>query len=114
ITNVLCVGRLAPVWQDGADLLETFAHYQRSLNAVARLFIVLPDETPHGSAVANLQKAVDRVGLTDICCLAVDLSLAQLKAYYLISHAVLCVSSDTEVGDYLVPALEYRIPIIAW
>jgi glycosyltransferase involved in cell wall biosynthesis len=114
ITNIIFIGRLWPLWRGGYDLLETFAHYHHRFNLRSRLYLVLPEAPRRSGESTELRRAIDQAQLTDVCTWTVAVTAAQLKAYYLITHAFLCVSQYPDVTDYLVLALYHRTPIVAW
>jgi glycosyltransferase involved in cell wall biosynthesis len=113
VTNVAFIGPLGPLWDGGQDLLEAFAHYHHCLNPRSRLYLVLP-ERPCERELAELQRAIDRAQLTEACACVGGATPAELKAYYLIAHAFLCVSRQETVVPYLLLALYYQTPIVAW
>ena len=110
--NILFVGRVAPN-KGHLSLIEIFAHYHHQLNPHSRLFLVGALDPRLRAYEQQLRIAIDRASLRGFVFLAGKVTPAQLKAYYLISHAFLCASEHEGFCVPLVEAMRFKIPCVA-
>ncbi len=111
--NILFCGRWGQATSEAGALLEGFDHYRRCYNPRARLLIVLPSGNQRGLP-GEIRSMVSRQHLRRHVFFEVGAGAEQLKAFYLVSHAFLCVSSAEEIRAWLLQAIRFEVPIVAW
>jgi hypothetical protein len=112
ITNIAFVGRPVPIWKAGLDLLQAFAHYHHFRNPTSRLDVVLTEGADADEA-EQLRDLIGELELRTACTVWARLTLAELKAVYLTTHALLCTAATPNILVPLVLAMRYQIPIVA-
>jgi hypothetical protein len=114
ITNVTFVGCVTEVRGRQHGLIQIFAHYHKYLNPRSRLFVVLCGHPQADDCVQEFRSETERHGLTNHVHVAARVSRAELKAHYLISHALLCMSQTPGIHTPAVHGMYYQMPVVAW
>ncbi len=106
----LFVGRVAPN-KAQHELVKVFAHYRRSFDPSARLWLVGGSSSEH--YLVALQRFVADAGLQDAVHFVGSVGDAELGAYYEAADVFVCVS---EHEGFCVPVLEamaHDLPVVA-
>jgi glycosyltransferase involved in cell wall biosynthesis len=111
-TNILFVGRCAPNKRID-DLIETFAHYHKTVNPHSRLI--------HAGSFSGVERyyyalrdRVRELDLDDAVHFAGAVPQAELNAYYELADCFLCMSEHEGFCIPLIEAMVRRLPIIAF
>ncbi len=111
-TNILFVGRCAPNKRID-DLIETFAHYHKTVNPRSRLI--------HAGSFSGVERyyyalrdRVRELGLDEAVHFAGAVPQAELNAYYELADCFLCMSEHEGFCIPLIEAMVRRLPIIAF
>src|SRR5215213_7048155 len=113
IANVLSVGRVVPN-KSLHHLIEAFAHYRYGCNSNSRLIIVGKGGEGFSPYSKLLHRQVDKLGLREAVVFTGGVSDAELKAYYLVAHALVTVSEHEGFCVPLVEAMSMELPITAY
>lgn len=111
--NLLFVGRVAPN-KGHRHLIHVVNAYRNLFDSHIRLFIVGDLDPRLESYYKELRLHISRLGVDGAVRFEGKVSLSALKAYYLVSHALLVMS---EHEGFCVPILEaahYRLPVLAY
>lgn len=109
--NFLFVGRIAPN-KKIEDIIKCFYYYHRFVNPHSRLFLSGPSILKKYDA--ELKSLVHQLDLGKSVIFTERISVSDLKTYYTLSHAFLCMS---EHEGFCVPLLEsmyFKLPILAY
>jgi glycosyltransferase involved in cell wall biosynthesis len=111
-TNILFVGRCAPNKRID-DLVETFAHYHKTVNPNSRLI--------HAGSFAGVERyhyairnRVHELGLDHAVHFAGAVPQAELNAYYELADCFLCMSEHEGFCIPLIEAMVRHLPIVAF
>jgi glycosyltransferase involved in cell wall biosynthesis len=110
-TNILFVGRVIPNKKID-DLLRVFAFYKRHFDRRSRLLLV-GDYLGHERYLRRLREMVWRLRLEDVV-LAGHVEDDELRAYYSVAHAFLCLSEHEGYCVPLVEAMHFGVPVVAF
>ncbi|VTS03810.1 glycosyltransferase [Tuwongella immobilis] len=110
LTNILVLGRIVPN-KNILLAVETFAEYHRQYNPNSRLVIV--GEAAHRLYNDKVLKRIRALKIGGSVVLAGKVTLEQLKAYFLVSQALLCTSSHEGFCVPLIEGMGMRVPIVA-
>lgn len=111
-TNILSVGRVAPN-KGHKRLIEVFSHYNRSFNPLSRLMIVGVVDNRLHVYLDELRALVKSSGVEDSVVFTGKVSRERLKAFYLVSHAMLVTSYHEGFCVPLAEAMYFRLPVVA-
>ena len=111
--NILSVGRVVP-HKNLHHLLEVFAHYHFDYNNNSRLIVVGKGGEGFSAYSKLLQRAVQKLGLTNAVVFTGGVSDEALKAYYLVADAFVTVSEHEGFCVPLVEAMSMKLPITAY
>ena len=110
LTNVLCVGRIAPN-KCLEDALEAFAWYQRAINPLSRLVLVgSPASCPRYAAMLRMYAA--ELNVPNVCFEGY-VSPAGLAACYGRANVLLSTSRHEGFCLPLIDAMRHGVPVIA-
>jgi glycosyltransferase involved in cell wall biosynthesis len=112
-TNLVTVGNVRPN-KGHVDVLEAFAQYYYSFNSHARLFIVGGEDETLTSYSQMLRELVDLLCIDGAVVFTGRVSLAELKSYYLLSHAFVIASEHEGFCVPLVEAMGMKLPITGY
>jgi glycosyltransferase involved in cell wall biosynthesis len=110
-TNLLFVGRIIPN-KKVDDLLRVFAVYKRHLDPRSRLLLV-GEHRGHERYYDRLQEMVRRLRLEDVV-FAGHVDDDDLRAYYRVSRALLCLSEHEGFCVPLLEAMHLGLPVLAF
>lgn len=110
-TNLLFVGRVAP-HKKQEDVIRIHHLYRSRLNPNSRLFLV-GDNRSFPTYTKTLFKLVRALGATDVIFTG-KVTPEELRSYYRLAHAFVCMSEHEGLGVPLVEAMFYRIPVVAY
>lgn len=111
--NILFVGALRPN-KGHFKALETFAAYRKLSAKQARLIFVGRCDPLLDQYVEELKCFAHYLEIGDSLVLADSVTPSQLRAYYTLASAFLCVSEHEGFCVPLVEAMFFRVPIVAW
>ena len=111
--NLLTVGGVRPN-KGHADLIEAFALYYYTCQSRARLFIVGAEDDVFKPYAARLQKLIDGWSIASRIVFTGEVSLDELKSYYVLADALLMTSEHEGFSVPLVEAMAMKVPIVAY
>lgn len=112
-TNLLTVAGMRPN-KGHADLIQAFATYYHGFNSRARLFVVGTSDKAF-QTYENMVRALIGSWLLDShVVLTGEVSNHDLKAYYLLSHALITTSEHEGFCVPLVEAMAMKLPIVGY
>lgn len=111
--NLLTVGGVRPN-KGHADLIEAFALFYYTFHGQARLFIVGAEDDAFESYAARLRKLIDGWSIASRIVFTGEVSLDELKSYYLLADAMLMTSEHEGFSVPLVEAMAMKVPIVAY
>jgi glycosyltransferase involved in cell wall biosynthesis len=111
--NLLTVGGVRPN-KGHADLIEAFALYYYTCQSRARLFIVGAEDDVFKPYADRLRKLIDGWSIASRVEFTGEISLAELKSYYLLADALLMTSEHEGFSVPLVEAMAMKVPIVAY
>jgi len=111
--NVLMVGRVSPN-KGHVALIEAFASYRYRYNSRSRLLIVGGEEVSFRDYSAHLRELIDLLWLQQAVVFTGEVSDAELKSYYLVSHVFATASEHEGFCVPLVEAMAMNVPIVAY
>lgn len=114
MTNITCVSCVNEMHGHEDDLVQVFAHYHKYLNPRSRLFVVFCGHLLAETCAGELRQAIERRRLTNHVVVVAGVSRAELKGYYLISHAFLGLRQSAGVCIPTVQAMFFQVPVVAW
>jgi len=109
--NILFVGRVIPN-KKVDDLLRVFAVYKRHFDPRSRLLVV-GDYRGHERYLQRLRELVRRLRLQDVV-LTGHVEDDELRAYYSVADAFLCLSEHEGYCVPLVEAMHFGVPVLAF
>jgi glycosyltransferase involved in cell wall biosynthesis len=112
VPNILFVGGLRPN-KGHAKAIEVFAAYRRQ-SGLARLIFAGHLDPALGSYLEDLKRYAEAFRVERDVRFALSVSPSQLRAYYYVSSAFLCVSEHEGFCVPIVESMFFRIPIVAW
>jgi glycosyltransferase involved in cell wall biosynthesis len=112
-TNILMVGRVVPN-KGHKKLIEVFSYYHRSLNPNSRLIIAGSMDPRLRLYADEVQSLAGLLGVADSVVFTGMVSAAALKAFYLVSHAMLMTSYHEGFCVPLAEAMYFKLPIVAY
>ena len=111
--NLLTVGGVRPN-KGHADLIEAFALYYYTCQSQARLFIVGAEDDVFKPYAKELRKLIDAWSIASRVVFTGEVSLNELKSYYLLADAMLMTSEHEGFSVPLVEAMAMKVPIVAY
>ncbi|HEX2726772.1 MAG TPA: glycosyltransferase family 4 protein, partial [Beijerinckiaceae bacterium] len=111
--NILFVGGLRPN-KGHLRALDAFAAYRQMSTRPARLFFVGSFDPHLASYVEELKTKVTDLGLESSVIFARSVTPAQLRSFYYMASAFLCVSEHEGFCVPLVESMFFRVPVVAW
>lgn len=110
--NLLFVGALRPN-KGHRRAIDVLAAYRRISDVPARLLFVGNADPFLSSYVDDVRAHARQLALTDQVQFAFSVTPSQLRAFYLVASAFLCVSEHEGFCVPLVEAMCFRVPVIA-
>ena len=111
--NIVSVGRIVP-HKCVHHLVEAFAHYHYNCNKASRLIVVGKGGEGLSLYSKFLNRAVQKLGLTDAVIFTGGVSDAVLKAHYQMAAAFVTTSEHEGFCVPLVEAMAMKLPITAY
>jgi len=110
-SNVLFVGRIIPNKRID-DLIRAFAVYQRSFEPRSRLLLV-GDSAGCPHYLDRLLEMTQRLRISEVVFPG-HVDDDELRAYYSVSHAFVCLSEHEGFCVPLLEAMEFGLPVLAY
>jgi glycosyltransferase involved in cell wall biosynthesis len=111
--NVLFVGGMRPN-KGHAKALETLVALRERTSLPVRMLLVGNFDANLSSYTDDLHEYMKHLNVSDEVFFARSVTPSQLRAYYMVSSAFLCVSEHEGFCVPLVEAMAFRVPIVAW